>query len=324
LAEDGFGKLRSRAPRQFRHDYRPEVDGTELLPPAGVTYYQGLIGVARWICELGRVDILLEVSLLSQYNARPRHGHLAAFLDVFAYMKRFPKGGIIFDPAQPDIDRSGFIDHDWQDFYGDAVEELPPRMPKPLGDPVTMTCFVDADHAGNLVTRRSHTGIIIFLNKAPIVWFSNRQNCVESSTFGSEFVALRIAVDRIQALRYKLRTFGVPVNDATDVFCDSHSVVFNASVPQSTLSKKHNAICYHRVREAVASGMIHIAKVQSEFNLADGLTKSLSTPRRNFIFSRILQGWTGNDDETARASGWINADIRAEAPSSSSEDGAED
>jgi hypothetical protein len=68
-----------------------------------------------------------------------------------------------------------------------------------------MSCFVDADHAGCRVTRRSHTGIIIFVNRAPILWYSKRQNTVESSTFGSEFVAMRIAIEMIECLRYKLR-----------------------------------------------------------------------------------------------------------------------
>ncbi|KAL7533576.1 hypothetical protein ACHAXR_005318 [Thalassiosira sp. AJA248-18] len=74
---------------------------------------------------------------------------------------------------------------DWGEFYGDIKEEDPPNMPEPLGKPVTMSCFVDADHAGNKVTRRSHTGVIIILNNAPIQSFSKRQNTVESSTFGS-------------------------------------------------------------------------------------------------------------------------------------------
>ena len=59
---------------------------------------------------------------------------------------------------------------------------------------VVMSCYVDADHAGCRVTRRSHTGVIIFVNRAPILWFSKRKHTVESSTFGSEFVALQIAV----------------------------------------------------------------------------------------------------------------------------------
>jgi Reverse transcriptase (RNA-dependent DNA polymerase) len=311
LAEDGFGALRGRAPRPFRHEYRPEVDGTDLLSPAGVTYYQGLIGILRWMCELGRLDILTETALMSSYNARPRHGHLAAVLDIFAYLKRFPQGGIVLDPGQPRYDRSGFIDYDWTDIYGAMSEELPPRMPEPLGAPLTMSCFVDADHAENLVTRRSHTGIVIFLSQAPVVWYSKRQNSVETSTFGSEFVALRIAVELIQALGYKLRMFGVPVVDATDVFCDNQAVVFNSSIPQSMLAKKHNAICFHRVREAVASGMIRVAKVQSEFDLADGFTKSLPAPRRQFIFSRLMMNPQWNE-ATDGSLGVIEDDSREE------------
>jgi len=105
----------------------------------------------------------------------------------------------------PMVDESAFEgDVDWKDFYGEVVEELPPGMPKPRGKKVKLFCFVDANHAGNVVTRRSHTGFIIFMNKAPIRWYSKKQNTIESSTFGSEFVALRIAMEEINALHYKL------------------------------------------------------------------------------------------------------------------------
>ena len=58
------------------------------------------------------------------------------------------------------------------------------------------------------------------------------------------------------ALRYKLRMFGVPVDGPADVYGDNAGVVKNASVPESMLSKKHNAINYHAVREAVAAGIL--------------------------------------------------------------------
>jgi len=89
-------------------------------------------------------------------------------------------------------------------------------MPEPLGLPVEISCFVDADHAGNLLTRRSQSGVLIFLNRAPIVWYSKRQNTVESSTFGSEFVAMD-STDLIVSLHYKLRMFGVPLTGAANV-----------------------------------------------------------------------------------------------------------
>ena len=71
---------------------------------------------------------------------------------------------------------------------------------------------------------------------------------MESSTFGSEFVTMRIAKDLAIALRYKLRMFGIPIDGPADVFCDNQGVVKNMSLPESMLSKKHNAINYHAVR----------------------------------------------------------------------------
>ena len=148
-------------------------------------------------------------------------------------------------------------------------------MPEPRGNPVTTSAFVDANHAGNVITRRSHTGIILFVGNAPIIWFSKKQNTVESAMFGSEFVALRICKDLVVALRYKLRCFGVPIDGATSVLCDNHRVVKNASRPESTLLKKHNAINYHAVREAVAARIIRVGKEDGTTNLADLLTKVL-------------------------------------------------
>jgi hypothetical protein len=185
--------------------------------------------------------------MLTSHNAMPREGHLAAALDIFAYLKSHQTAAIVFDDDVPYIDERRFKKVDWTGIYGNVEEALPPNMPTPSGNPVHMYCFVDSDHAGNLVTRQSHTGIVIFLNKAPIIWFSKKQNTVESSTFGSEFVALRTAVELIIALRYKLRMFGVPLIGPADVFCDNESVVNNVTTPESTLTKKHNAICYHRV-----------------------------------------------------------------------------
>jgi hypothetical protein len=50
-----------------------------------------------------------------------------------------------------------------------------------------------------------------------VIWYSKRQNTVETSTFGSEFVAMRIAVELVESLRYKLRMFGLPIEGPTNV-----------------------------------------------------------------------------------------------------------
>ena len=170
---------------------------------------------------------------------------LGSNLPYFLYIQAHLRSRIILDATLPYIDSNRFSPVDWRAFYPDAKEALPLNAPEPRGKPMTMTCFVDADHAGNRVTRRSHTGIIIFCNRAPIIWFSKRQNTVETSSFGSEFVAARIAVELIEGLRYKLRMFGIPIDGPTNVFCDNQSVVTNATMPESVLKRKHNSIAYH-------------------------------------------------------------------------------
>jgi hypothetical protein len=154
----------------------------------------------------------------------------------------------------PEINETAFHSANWSEFYGDVQEEMPLKMPKVRGNLVTISAFVDANHAGNVMNRQSHTGIILYVQNAPIVWYSKRQNMVEVAMFGSKFVALRTWKELIVAMHYKLRMFGVLIDGPVNVFCDNHGVVKNASIPESTIMKKHNAINYHVVREAVAGG----------------------------------------------------------------------
>ena len=108
----------------------------------------------------------------------------------------------MFDERLPFIDEDAFIAVDWRGFYGTEKEEMPPKMPAPQRISARVSCFVDADHAGNVVTRGSHAGILVFVNNSFISWFSKHQNAVKCSTLGSEFVVLRISVEQLEALRY--------------------------------------------------------------------------------------------------------------------------
>jgi hypothetical protein len=272
----------------FVTGYRPELDVSAELALEGHRYYQELIGVLRWAVELGRLDILLETSLLSAYLASPREGHFEAVFHIFGYLKSHPNRKIAFDPSYPDISKKRFLKHDWSDFYRDAKEAIPPNAPPPRGKSVTMDCFVDANLAGDTITRRSETGILIFVNRAPILWHSKRQNTVEASTFGSEIVALKNAIELIEGLRYKLRMFGVEIEGPTDIYCDNEAVVRNCSTPESVLKKKHHSIAYHRNREAVASLTVRIGKESTDTNLADVFTKIMTAAQRDYILDRFM------------------------------------
>ena len=285
LSEEGrelkTSKTTGKTHGALNPNYRPELDATQECDAEHASRYRQIIGILRWAIELGRYDILLEVSLMSQYQANPRVGHLEALYLIVSYLHNNRFKRIVFDPNLPEIKPDTFrCDDDWTEFYGDVKEEDPPSMPEPLGASVRIGCFVDADHAGNQLTRRSHTGIIIFLNKAPIHAFSKKQNTCESSTYGSELVAMRIARDMISALRIKLKCFGVPIDGPANVHCDNNGVVQNMSIPESALSKKHNAINYHVIRESVAAGILRIGKEDTETNIADVFTKLLPYSRK--------------------------------------------
>ena len=289
--EDGEGyTLKSKVKNVFPTGYKPELDVTAELNDVLASRYLQLIGILRWAVELGRVDIFYEVSCLSQYQANPREGHLETIYHIFAYLKNHNNlGRIVYDPEKPGIDESAFESNkDWTAMYGEVEEEVPSNAPEPLGLSAVVSAFVDANHAGNVVTRRSHSGILIYVNNAPVIWYSKRQNTVEAATFGSELVALRICKEMIVALRYKLRMFGVPIEGPANVFCDNRGVVKNCSVPESVLAKKHNSINYHAVREAVAAGIIRVGKEDGDTNLADLFTKSLVGEKRWRLCHNIL------------------------------------
>jgi hypothetical protein len=133
--------------------YRPELDVTPLLDPDQASYYMRLIGILRWAVELGRIDIYIDIALLSSFMAQPCVGHIKAVLHIFSYLKCHENSKIVFDPCPQAWDDSKFQRFDWTDFYRDAKEAIPPNSLEPRGNAAQMNVFVDADHAGNRVTR---------------------------------------------------------------------------------------------------------------------------------------------------------------------------
>ena len=98
---------------------------------------------------------------------------------------------MVFDPTYPEIDMGVFKICDWREFYGNITEIVPGDAPKALGKMVDIRMFVDSDHAGDKLARRSRTGFFSFINGAPVMWLSKKQTTVETSVFGAEFVAMK-------------------------------------------------------------------------------------------------------------------------------------
>ena len=100
---------------------------------------------------------------------------------------------------------------------------------------------------------------------------------------------MRICRDLIVSLRLKLRMFGLNLQGPAYTFCDNAGVVKNVSVPESVLHKRHNAINYHVVREAVAAKIMVVGKEDGDTNLADFFTKILTGERRNMLCGYLFR-----------------------------------
>ena len=268
-------------------DYHPELDETPFVNADKISQYKSMIGSLNWVHTLGRFDIAFALNCMSRYNMAPREGHFNAVKKIFGYLKQKPNGQIIVDSSpQPKIRSMATINDgfNWGEFYPDVTEDVPEKMPQPHGNLATITCYVDADHARDQVTRRSVTGVVLLVNNTPLAWMSKRQKTVETSTYGSELVAARIAVDMMIEWRYKMRMLGLNLEEKSWLLGDNMSVIINTTLPSSALKKKHLACNYHRVREAIAGGFIIFGHIDSHDNLSDIMTKPLGGP----AFEKLL------------------------------------
>jgi hypothetical protein len=236
---------------------------------------------------------------------------------IYGYVKKHPDGAVRFRAGEPDYSSLSCPSYEWDmALYGDVQEEIPHDAPPPLGKGVVLTTtYVDANLYHCAVTGRSVTGVLHLINKTPFDWFSKRQGTVESSTFGSEFVAARTGTEQIIDHRLTLRYFGVPITKRTYMFGDHESVVTNSSVPHSQLKKRHVALSYHRVREAIAAGIIWFFHIRSEQNPADVLTKHWAFPSA-WPHLKALLFWRG---DTSNISSEVA--VKAELPPSPSSGG---
>jgi len=183
-------------------------------------------------------------------------------------------------------ERAQHRDNEMRKMYLDAIDLKPANIPPPRGKRFQINVFVDADLTGESTTRRSQTGIIIYVNVAPLITYSKRLNTVEASTFGIEFVAMRFLVEILIGLRYKLRMFGVPLYGPCNVFCDNETVTKSTMRAESTLKKKQISIAYHQARKAVAGSIMLVFYQKTRSNPADLFTKVI-----NHIDRKRLMGY---------------------------------
>ena len=159
-------------------------------------------------------------------------------------------------------------------------------MPEPLGKAVITTTTMDTNLNHCLATGISLTGCLHFVNKTPVDWYSKMQATVETASYGSEFVATKTATEQIMDIRQTLRYLGAPIGAKSFLFGDNRS-----TLPHSTLTKRHNILAFHRVREAIAAKLMDFYWIQSAYNLRDMLSKHSDCPTVYPMILKLLITW---------------------------------
>ena len=252
----------------------PELDDTELLTGESIQHYLTMIGQRQWLVTLGRFDIHAQVTTMSRFRSAPRKGHLERLQKIYGYVLKTKHYSTRYRIEEPDYSYLPNMKYDRSyTVYGNVQEIIPNNCPKPLGKSVTTTTTLDANLLHCLATGASLTACLHFCNQTPADWYSKKQATLETATYGSEFVASKTATKQIMDLRYTLTFLGVPIKSKFYMLGDNRSVVTSATLPHSTLSKSHNILAFHRVREAIAAKIIDFHLIQSEYNLSDMLSK---------------------------------------------------
>ena len=206
---------------------------------------------------------------------------------IYSYAIRTKDYALRFRTEQPEYSLLPDQGFDWTySVYGNVKEILPDGMPDPLGEAVTTTATMDANLNHCLATGKSLAGYFRFVNKTSVDWYSMKQTTVETATYGSEFVAAKTATEQIMDIRQTLRYLRAPIGAKSFLFGANKSVDTSATLPHSTLTKRHNILAFHRVREAIAAKIMAFDWIQSAYYLSDMLSKHWGHPT---VYPMILE-----------------------------------
>jgi hypothetical protein len=219
--------------------------------------YASAVGSLMYAMVCTRPDIAHAVGVLSRYMSKPGKEHWTTVKRVFRYLRGTTSYGLCYQ-GRPGLDRV-------VDIHG----------------------FVDADWAGDLDRRRSTSGYVFNLFGGAISWMSKRQAVVALSTTEAEYMAATHASKEAVWLQRLCSGIGL-VQQAVRLDCDSQSAIFLAKNPAYHSKTKHIDVQYHFVRDMVEEKKVLLEKVDTLKNVADSLTKSVSTEK--FSWCRVTMG----------------------------------
>nr|GEV83592.1 retrovirus-related Pol polyprotein from transposon TNT 1-94 [Tanacetum cinerariifolium] len=211
------------------------------------TKYRGMIGTLLYLTA-SWPDIMFSVCLYARFQEVLETSHLEAVKRIFRYIKGTTHLGLWY----------------------------------PKGTGVDTIVYVDSDHAGDYVDRRSTSSICTFMGCCLTSWFSKKQTALAISTFKAEYVSARKACQQTLWMKQALVEYGIILDDIP-VLCDNKGAIDLRKNPVLYSRTKHIEIRHHFLYDNVQKGNISIKKVSTEDNIVDILNKSLKQEPFNLL-----------------------------------------
>ncbi|GJV84355.1 copia protein [Tanacetum coccineum] len=156
----------------------------------------------------------------------------------------------------------------------------------PKDNAISLTAYADADHAGCQDSRRSTSGSAQFLGDRLVSWSSKKQRSTAISTTKAEYIAMSGCCAQILWMRSQLKDYGFDFNKIP-LYCDNKSAIALCCNNVQHSHSKHIDIRHHFFQEQVENRVVELYFVETNYQLADILTKALPRERFEFLLPRL-------------------------------------
>ena len=218
-------------------------------PIENPTLYHETVGSLQYL-SLTRPDVSFAVNKLAQFMHNPTDAHWTLVKRVLRYLLGTMNKGLLLQCDSPSSLHA----------YADKLH-----------------AFSDADWAGNKDDYSSTSAYLVYLGRNLISWSSKKQKTVARSSTEAEYRSVAATASELSWVRSLLQELGVTLPSPPVIYCDNIGATQLSANPVFHSRMKHVAVDYHFIRDQVQSGLLRVAHVSAADQLADLLTKPLST-----------------------------------------------
>ncbi|GJT74728.1 putative ribonuclease H-like domain-containing protein [Tanacetum coccineum] len=213
--------------------------------------YRSMIGSLMYLTA-SRPDIMFAVCACARFQVSPKTSHLLAVKRIFRYLKGKPSLGLWYSKDSP----------------------------------LELIAYTDSDYAGATLDRKSTTGGCQFLGNRLISWQCKKQTVVATSTTEAEYVAAASCCGQVLWIQNQLLDYGYNFMN-TVIYIDNSSTICIIENPVQHSKTKHIEIRHHFIRDCNTKKLIQMAKIDTQLNVADLLTKGFDAGRFQYLVSSI-------------------------------------